>query len=76
MTEKLQKLSGYQQDTMNLIYRLLNGGCDKVAYQMFRTMNVPQNAEGEIAPVGTFFIKHLVKSNMVRTCVFLKEGRM
>lgn len=66
MTEKLQKVSGYQQDTMNLIYRLLNAGCDKAAYEMFRTMNMPQNEEGEIAPVGTFFIKHLVKSNMVK----------
>lgn len=66
MAEKLQKLSGYHQDTMNLIYRLLNAGCDKAAYEMFRTMSVPQNEEGEIAPVGTFFIKHLVKSNMVK----------
>lgn len=80
MTEKLQKVSGYQQDTMNLIYRLLNAGCDKAAYEMFRTMNMPQNEEGEIAPVGTFFIKHLVKSNMpvskvVSYCQeFKKEG--
>lgn len=62
--EKLEKVFGYQQDAMNLIYRLINAGCDEVAYQMFETMPVPQNHEGEIAPVGTFFLRQLIKSGL------------
>ncbi|XP_042205243.1 leucine-rich PPR motif-containing protein, mitochondrial-like isoform X2 [Homarus americanus] len=60
--EKLQKVQGYQQDVMNLTYRLLNAGCHEVAYQMFSTMKTPQNSNGETGPAGFFFIKHLVKS--------------
>ncbi|XP_064103349.1 leucine-rich PPR motif-containing protein, mitochondrial-like [Macrobrachium nipponense] len=62
--EKLEKVFGYQQDAMNLIYRLINAGCDEVAYQMFETMPVPQNHEGEIAPVGTFFLRQLIRSGL------------
>ncbi|XP_068242472.1 LOW QUALITY PROTEIN: leucine-rich PPR motif-containing protein, mitochondrial-like [Palaemon carinicauda] len=62
--EKLEKIIGYQQDAMNLIYRLINASCDEVAYQVFETMSVPQNHDGETAPVGTFFLKQLIKSEL------------
>lgn len=70
--EKLEKMYGYQQDSMNMIYRLLNVGCDEVAYQIFQTMTVPQNAEGESAPVGTFFIKQLIKSGMFSVATIIQ----
>ncbi|KAK7057041.1 hypothetical protein SK128_001374 [Halocaridina rubra] len=64
LIDKLEKVYGYQQDSMNLIFRLLNVGCDEVAYQIFETMSLPQNAEGDTVPVGTFFIRQLIKSGM------------
>lgn len=69
MIDRLQKVQGYQQDVMNIIFRLLNAGCHDVAYQMFSTMRVPQNVEGQTPSVGYFFIRHLVKCGMVRTVV-------
>ncbi|XP_045595399.2 leucine-rich PPR motif-containing protein, mitochondrial [Procambarus clarkii] len=77
--EKLQKVAGYQQDVMNLVYRLLNAGCHEVAYKMFSTMKSPQNAEGESNPVGFFFIKHIVKCGLptsiaVQYCQEIKKN--
>ncbi|KAK8734064.1 hypothetical protein OTU49_005996 [Cherax quadricarinatus] len=60
--EKFQKVQGYQQDAMNLTYRLLNAECHEVAYQIMSTMKISQNDDGETIPVGFFFIRHLVKS--------------
>ncbi|XP_071514137.1 leucine-rich PPR motif-containing protein, mitochondrial isoform X2 [Panulirus ornatus] len=79
--DKLQKVQGYQQDVMNIVFRLLNAGCHEVAYQMFSTMTLPQNAEGQTAPVGFFFIRHLVKSGtplsvVVQYCQELKKQGM
>ncbi|KAK4325255.1 hypothetical protein Pmani_004154 [Petrolisthes manimaculis] len=64
MIEKLDKQQGYNQDAINLIYRLMNSGCPQMAYQVFLSMRIARNALGESAPMGAFFISHLVKSGM------------
>lgn len=67
LIEKLDKQQGYNQDAINLIYRLLNSGCPQMAYQVFLSMRMARNALGESAPMGGFFISHLVKCGMVRS---------
>ncbi|XP_076067194.1 bicoid stability factor [Oratosquilla oratoria] len=77
LMEKVPKGIGYNQDAINLIFRLINIGKDDVAFKQMESMVLPQNSEGVVAPVGYFFIKHLVKvgrpvSQVIQYCQLMK----
>lgn len=61
--EKVRKAIGYNQDAINLIYRLINKGCEDSAYLVLLSMPRIQNDDGTLRPTGGFFIKQLVKAN-------------
>lgn len=61
----LQKGTGYNQDTLNLILKLINKGQDEVALKMFKTMTKPTNLDStDLKPYqGAFFVRQLVKAD-------------
>lgn len=61
--DKTRKAVGYNQDAINLIFRLINKGHDEAAYLVFESMPRPTNPDGSPRPVGAFFVAQLVKAN-------------
>ncbi|CAK1540689.1 unnamed protein product [Leptosia nina] len=60
----IRKSAGYNQDVCNLIFRLLNRGCDSTAKNIMQTMVTSSTIdEGGAFFKGAFYIKHLVKLN-------------
>lgn len=60
---RLRKTSGYNQDAVNLILRLVNKGQEDIAYKILKTMPRGTRTDGELSDTGAFFIRQLVKSN-------------
>lgn len=61
---RLRKSSGYNQDAVNLIFRLTNKGHVDVAYKILKTMPRGSKPDGELTDTGTFFIKQLIKAKV------------
>lgn len=79
--DKTRKAIGYNQDAINLIYRLINKGHDAAAYQVFESMPRPASPDGTPRPVGAFFIAQLVKSDqpvqkILEYCDKLESGEL
>lgn len=63
---KVKKSTGYNQETMNYVYRLVSVNKVDVAFKLLKTMVKATRIDGTYLPVGGFFVAHLVRSNMVR----------
>ncbi|XP_060530325.1 leucine-rich PPR motif-containing protein, mitochondrial [Cylas formicarius] len=59
---KLRKSVGYNQDAINMILRLINKNQEPAAYEILRSMSRGTRSDGTLMPVGSFFIRQLVKS--------------
>ena len=66
---RTKKLMGYNQDCKSMIYKLLNHGCDEAALAVFNSMTpIVERVGGAAAALpGGFFVRHMVKCQMVRT---------
>ncbi|VVC25742.1 Pentatricopeptide repeat,Tetratricopeptide-like helical domain [Cinara cedri] len=60
---RIQKMSGYNQDAINCIYKLVIAGQEKIAFKLFDTMIKPLKPDGSCPPIGRFLIMHLIKVN-------------
>lgn len=58
----LRKSAGYNQDAVNLIFRLTNKGQEEVAFKILKTMPRGTRSDGELSDTGSFFIKQMVKA--------------
>lgn len=75
---RLRKTVGYNQDAVNLIFRLTNKGHEDIAYDILKTMPRGSRPDGELTDTGTFFIKQLIKAkrpieSVHRICKDLQE---
>ncbi|GAB6020657.1 hypothetical protein CHUAL_003327 [Chamberlinius hualienensis] len=61
IVEKIRKQFGYNQDCINIIFRLINAKEDNTAFKVLLTMSRPSDTDS--APAGQFFIRHLVKND-------------
>lgn len=59
---RLRKSSGYNQDAVNLILRLVNKEQEDIAFEILKTMPRGMRNNGELSETGAFFIKQLVRS--------------
>lgn len=76
--EKVRKMAGYNQDAANVILRLITKGQEDVAFKVFNTMARPVRFNGTSVFLGSFVIKHLVKSKrpiekVIQFCKQLKD---
>lgn len=60
---RIPKTSGYNQDAINCIYKLVTCGQEEIAFKVFDTMTKPLKADGTSPPIGRFLIGHLTKVN-------------
>ena len=61
--DKLRMNTGFNQDAVNVILRLVNKGYEDVGLQILRRMPRGSRADGQPIDVGNFFIRQLVKAN-------------
>ena len=78
---KVKRAIGYNQDAINLILRLINKGQEDGAFLVLETVVRSTNPDGTLTPVGSFFVKQLVKANrpvekIVQLCTKLEEKGM
>lgn len=59
---RLRKTVGYNQDAVNLIFRLTNKGHEQIAFDILKTMPRGSRTDGEPTDTGTFFVKQLIKA--------------
>lgn len=59
---RLRKTVGYNQDAVNLIFRLTNKGHEQIAFDILQTMPRGSRPDGEQTDTGSFFIKQLIKA--------------
>lgn len=62
----MPKTSGYNQDAINCIFKLITAGQEEIAFKVFETMTKPLKTDGTSPPIGRFLIGHLTKVNSVR----------
>ncbi|XP_068906051.1 leucine-rich PPR motif-containing protein, mitochondrial [Tenebrio molitor] len=60
---KVRRAIGYNQDAINVILRLINKGEEDSAFLILETIVRSTRSEGTLAPVGSFYVKQLVKAN-------------
>ncbi|XP_055917516.1 leucine-rich PPR motif-containing protein, mitochondrial [Eupeodes corollae] len=60
---KLKKFTGFNQEAVNVILRLVNKGYEDVGLKVLRIMPRSTRPDGQLVDVGTFFIRQLVKVN-------------
>uniref|UniRef100_A0A0A1WFA5 Leucine-rich PPR motif-containing protein, mitochondrial n=1 Tax=Zeugodacus cucurbitae TaxID=28588 RepID=A0A0A1WFA5_ZEUCU len=60
---RLRISTGFNQDAVNIILRLINKGFEDVGLQILRTMPRATRPDGQLVDTGNFFIKQLVKVN-------------
>lgn len=60
--EKIQKSPGYNQDSVNVILRLLNKDKINTALAVLKTMPRNKKTDGEYTDAGSFVLKQLVKA--------------
>ncbi|XP_050307850.1 leucine-rich PPR motif-containing protein, mitochondrial isoform X2 [Anthonomus grandis grandis] len=78
---RVKRSIGYNQDALNLILRLINKGQDDAAFAVLKTMVRSTQADGSLMPIGTFFIRQMVKADrdletIVSYCQKLEEEQM
>ncbi|CAD6999056.1 leucine-rich PPR motif-containing protein, mitochondrial [Ceratitis capitata] len=61
--KRLRITTGFNQDAVNVILRLVNKGFEDVGLQILRTMPRSTRPDGQLVDAGVFFIKQLVKVN-------------
>lgn len=66
---RIHKTSGYNQDAINCIYKLVIAGHEETAFKVFDTMTKPLKSDGTSPPIGRFLIGHLTKLNSVRKTI-------
>lgn len=81
MLNKLKKAFGYNQDAINLIYRLINKGKDDTALLVLQSMPRSNKTDGTLQPTGMFFVRQLVRANrplevVLKTCSYLEAEDM
>ncbi|KAF5275552.1 hypothetical protein FQR65_LT04155 [Abscondita terminalis] len=59
---RVRKAFGYNQDAVNVIYRLINNGQEETALLILRTMPRGTKPDGNLQSSGSFFIKQMVKA--------------
>lgn len=59
---KVRKAFGYNQDAINVIYRLINNGKEEAALLVLRSMSRGTKPDGNLQSSGSFFIKQMVKA--------------
>lgn len=64
-------MTGYNQDAINCIFKLVTAGYENVAFTIFETMTKPLKADGTSPPIGRFLIGHLTKVNAVRKLYYI-----
>lgn len=78
---RLRISTGFNQDAVNVILRLVNKGYEDVGLKILRTMPRVTRHDGQLVDTGNFFIKQLVKVNrpiekILNICQVLQdEGR-
>lgn len=77
--DQLKKSPGFNQDTKNVILRLLVKGEDEAAIKLFRMMTPITPSEGESIAIGNFLIRQMVKcqrpvENIIKFCDDLKKS--
>ncbi|XP_017471472.1 PREDICTED: leucine-rich PPR motif-containing protein, mitochondrial isoform X2 [Rhagoletis zephyria] len=60
---RLRISTGFNQDAVNVILRLVNKGYEDVGVKILRVMPRGTRPDGQLVDTGTFFIKQLVKVN-------------
>lgn len=60
--EKVRKATGYNQDAINVILRLINKGHEDAGLIILRSLVRNAKEDGSLMPSGLFFIKQLVKA--------------
>lgn len=60
---KLRLGTGFNQDSVNVILRLINKGHEEVGLKILRIMPRATRADGQLVDAGSFFIKQLVRAN-------------
>ena len=58
---KLRQGTGFNQDSVNVILRLINKGHEDVGLKILRVMPRATRADGQLVDTGSFFVKQLVK---------------
>lgn len=81
LLEKTRKQFGYNQDAINIIFRLINKNEDDSAYLILKSMPRLAKEDGTLHPSGHFFLKQLVKADfpiekIVRYSNLLMEDNM
>lgn len=59
---KVRKAYGYNQDAINVIYRLINNGLEDAALLVLKTMPRITRPDGTLQSTGTFLIRQLIKA--------------
>lgn len=59
---RMRKFSGYNQDCINVILRLVNNGKEDEAFKVLLSMKPPLLTDGQIPAIGGFFVRQVVKS--------------
>lgn len=78
---RMRKLSGYNQDCINVILRLVNCGQEDEAFKVLLSMKPPLLNDGQMPSVGGFFIRQVVKcrckpEKIVKFCQKLVDSGM
>lgn len=60
---RMQKASGYNQDCVNIILRLINHKKEEEAFKVLLAMKPVILSDGQTSATGGFFIRQIVKSN-------------
>ena len=66
---KLRKSMGYNQDAVNFILELANRNQEDVAYKLLLSMPRSTSINGELVPIGQFFLRHMVKLEKVVSAI-------
>lgn len=60
---QMQKTSGYNQDCVNIILRLINHKKEEEAFKVLLAMKPVVLGDGQTSATGGFFIRQIIKSN-------------
>ena len=63
LLSRVSKSSGYNQDCMNIIMRLINKNQEDEAFKVLMTMKPGLASDGRPQQSGNFFLKQIVKAN-------------
>ncbi|KAB0799524.1 hypothetical protein PPYR_07404 [Photinus pyralis] len=78
---RVRKAFGYNQDAINMIYRLINNGLEEAALMVLETLPRITKPDGGLHNSGSFFIKQLVKAKrpletILEYCKIFEERKL